>query len=106
VAEDQLKRQKVIQHNGDKYRQVFAGYANVRGNILPFNNKRTFRDEDNIKWDRLLKIMKTDDDVKQVLKKMEAYEIDLIIIKDAVEQEKPKKKFKPLSHRLFSEVTT
>ncbi len=104
--EDELgRKQKTIQHEGVKYRQVFAGYTNVRGNILPFNNKRTFRVDDLDRFEILLKIMRTDDDVREVLKKMEAYDIDLIIIKDAVEQDKPKKKWKPLRRRLFSEAT-
>lgn len=77
VAEDDdTKYDKTIKNNGHKYRQIYATtMANVIGDILPYNNKKTFcpikEDMDDvefnnaqIQWSALIKIIKTDDEIK------------------------------------------
>ncbi|HRP37395.1 MAG TPA: cell envelope integrity protein TolA [Candidatus Dojkabacteria bacterium] len=93
----------MITHHGEKHKQVFASLANVQGNILPFNNKRTFRTDNLEIFNHLLRLVKTDHRIKEFIDTIISGEISCIVVKDAVqgrrEQGKP---FQPLKKRLFS----
>lgn len=118
--DDTHKYKKTIKDtHGRRYRQVWAGPANVRGNIRPYNNKRTYRpqedddeneDEASLEevWLRLLRLLQTDKYVAENLEVlMRSLEIHCIIIKDVAERERGQpKKFKPLRQRLFTQETS
>jgi len=101
---DDGEYKKTIKHDEIRYRQIFAGYGNVRGDIMKFNEKRLDVTEE--RWNHLTKILRTDEGFKKALIPKEGYDIDAIIIKDTVKQQRSKKKYKPLSRRLFSEESS
>lgn len=118
--DDKKNKQKstIKDTQGRKYIQIAAPYANVRGNILHYDNTRTYRpqrDDVNVspvmnrlklaKFKQLLHLLAIDPDVKKRLQDiLISGEIDCIIIKDTVEQEQVRKHFHPLKQRLFSGV--
>ncbi|HRP37621.1 MAG TPA: hypothetical protein PLS50_07480, partial [Candidatus Dojkabacteria bacterium] len=119
--DDTKKNRSTITHNGKKYRQIWAyKMANVTGNIMPYNNKRTWRpnkdDMDNVEfnaskihWNNLIKIIKTDKDVKQVLENdvMAGYfDFECIVVKDVIAIDQNVKPFEKLEGKLFSETAT
>src|SRR5690606_16776908 len=76
--DDKQKYRKIIivDKSGRKYRQIFSGYAIVVENILPYNNKRTYRSDQFLgdadyqekkrQFKELKKILRTDNDMEQV----------------------------------------
>lgn len=103
---------KTIQRNGKRYRQIFAGFASVQGDIMPFNNKRTYREDSLEVWRKLNHILRTDVGIKRVLKILEiSSHVDVIIVKSAVllannDNNKAAKKYKPQNRRLFNSVSS
>ena len=91
-------------HEGEKHRQIFASLANVRGDILPYNNRATFRTDDLTIWNTLLRLVKTDDKIKQFLDDIISNEISAMVIKNAVQGENGVNNYKPERKRLFSSV--
>ena len=74
-------------HEGEKHRQIFASLANVRGDIIPYNNRATFRTDDLTIWNTLLRLVKTDDKIKQFIDDIISNEISAMVIKNAVQGE-------------------
>ena len=111
--DDKKKYKRTIKQNDVRYRQVKALYANVKGNIMPYNNTRTFRpqmDNNNYNnimklhiWNNLLNILSSDLDIAEEIKNLiQSLDIDCIIIKDTVQSEAGKvKPHKPLRKKLF-----
>jgi len=119
--DDNTKHRSTIMHNGKKYRQIWAyKMANVEGDIMPFNNSRTWSpnkfDMDKveynnayIRWKTLINIIRTDNEIKQFLENdalAEYFQIDCIIVKNAVEIDNNGDLFNPLEGKLFSEHAT
>ena len=105
LSKEAMKR--TIKHNGRKYRQVKTMYGNVKGDIMSFNNKYTFKEDVDIRtWKQLLHILATDKEMKESLGRMlMSLDIHCIYIKDTVSsQEGAVKPHKPLRRKLFSET--
>lgn len=104
----EFKKTDIVTGPGElKYRKIFAGYANVRGNILPYNNKRTYKLHDFGNFSRLKAILKTDDNMEALIRAIEiSRSIDLIIIKGVTRTPNVKKPHNPLKHKLFTESTS
>ena len=104
LSKEAMKR--TIKHNGRKYRQVKSMYGNVKGDIMSFNNKYTFKEDvDTGTWKHLLQIL-SDKEMKESLGRMlMSLDIHCIYIKDTVaSQEGTVKPHKPLHKKLFSET--
>ena len=104
---DEEKHKSTIQRDGKKYRQIFAGFASVQGDIMPFNNKRTYRTDSTEIWNKLIHILRTDSGIKRVIEVLEdSTKIDVIVVKGAVLiNENAVNNFKPLKRKLFSSVS-
>ena len=104
--ENEAKKFKsTLTHGGTKHKQVFASLAIVRGAILPFNNKRTWKTDNLSIWRNLLDIIKTDQKVKEFLEELISGELSCIIVKNVVEGGNDiMRPYKPLKRRLFSSV--
>ncbi len=110
------KKRQTIKHEGRKYRQVWVTFANVKGDIVPYKDRRTFRPNDEmegavkkhseIMWNNLLQILCTDHDVKETLelKATGSSDFHCIVITNVVEQDKNAKPFDIMEGRLFNET--
>ena len=115
--DDMTVYQKTIKHKGKRYRSCWPKLATVNGDVLPYNEKRTFKpskDDMNadefrnttILWNNLLKIIKTDKDVKEFLDTIAehaSFDYYSIIVTNVVEIVEGGKAYDPLEGRLFSE---
>jgi len=103
---DNSKYKSTIKHDGIKYRQIHSDLASVKGNILPFNNNRTFRKESTEIWRQLIHILQTDPAIKRVIEVLSmSSQIDCIVVKGAVEiDDRYVKPYKPLKQKLFNSL--
>ena len=111
---DDTVYKKTIKHDGKRYRAAWPKLATVKGDIMPYNNKRTIRPTLNMEpaelktttllWNTLLKILMTDEEIKEFLDLADdhSFDYDIIIVKDVVEIVDGKI-YDPLEGRLFSE---
>ena len=79
---------------------AWSGHASVRGNVMPYNNKRTDRPQDDDEkdaavkqtkkahWKTLIGILSTDIEMDELIDRIEgSQDMHCIIIKNAVEAE-------------------
>ena len=104
---DNEKPKSTIRRGDVRYRQIFSGFASVQGNILPFNNKRTYRTDSTEIWKQLKNILYTDPGIKRVINVLEeSSKIDVIVIKNAVQiHDNIVNHYKPIKRKLFNSVS-
>ena len=94
-----------------KYRQIWSGHAGIRGDIMLYNNQRTYcpqKDDEDVEaqpatkahWKSLIKILSTDVEIESLIDRILGSEdMHCIIIKNAVEAEPRRKLFQPLKRK-------
>ena len=82
--------------------------VHVKGDLMAYNNIRTYKrpyeGNNKIKWDYLVSILKTDNEVKNFFSNFQSKDIVLIIVYNASLVQNADKEYKPLDDYLFDDL--